>query len=186
MTIRDNLQCVGVAALLIACKYEEVYFPELHDFTEITDNAFDKSQILKKENEILGTLEFNVTFPSALRFFELYNIVLKLEGKDKSSVLYLLEISTIDYSMLEYKPSLIAAACVMFIVYCNSSLKNMLYCICNQNVDDINKVFRQIVKIYTSRDNGSKSLMRKFAQEKYHQISNYDLYAELTRKNFGS
>ena len=88
--------------------------------------------------------------------------------------------------MLDYKPSLIAAACVMFIVYCNSSLKNMLYCICNQNVDDINKVFRQIVKIYTSRDNGSKSLMRKFAQEKYHQISNYDLYAELTRKNFGS
>lgn len=52
-TQRDELQCVGVSALLLACKYEEIYFPEISDFQEITDNAFSKQEILKKESEIL-------------------------------------------------------------------------------------------------------------------------------------
>jgi cyclin B len=33
---------VGVAALFIACKYEEIYPPDLKDFVYITDNAYTK------------------------------------------------------------------------------------------------------------------------------------------------
>lgn len=39
---KSRLQLVGVAALLIASKYEEIYPPELNDFVYITDGAYTK------------------------------------------------------------------------------------------------------------------------------------------------
>jgi G2/mitotic-specific cyclin-B, other len=37
---------VGVTALLIASKYEEIYPPELKDFVFITDKAYTKEDVL--------------------------------------------------------------------------------------------------------------------------------------------
>ncbi len=44
-----QLQLVGVTAMLIACKYEEMYPPEIGDFVYITDHAYTSSQIRKME-----------------------------------------------------------------------------------------------------------------------------------------
>lgn len=46
---RTNLQLVGVTAMLIASKYEEIYAPEVRDFVYITDNAYTKEEILQME-----------------------------------------------------------------------------------------------------------------------------------------
>jgi len=43
---RANYQLVGVTAMLIASKYEEIYAPEIRDFVYITDKAYTKEQIL--------------------------------------------------------------------------------------------------------------------------------------------
>ena len=50
------MQLVGVAALLIATKYEEIYPPTVKDFIYLTDNTYTKSQILKMEESILFNL----------------------------------------------------------------------------------------------------------------------------------
>jgi hypothetical protein len=42
---RSNLQLVGVTAMLIASKYEEIYAPGITDFVYITDNAYSKEEI---------------------------------------------------------------------------------------------------------------------------------------------
>lgn len=39
---RSNLQLVGVTAMLLASKYEEIYAPEVQDFVYITDNAYTR------------------------------------------------------------------------------------------------------------------------------------------------
>jgi cyclin B len=46
---RQHLQLVGVTSMLIASKYEEIYAPEVRDFVYITDKAYTKEEILKKE-----------------------------------------------------------------------------------------------------------------------------------------
>ena len=46
---RSKLQLVGVTAMLIACKYEEIYPPIVKDFVYITDNAYTKEEILEQE-----------------------------------------------------------------------------------------------------------------------------------------
>ena len=65
---RNRLQLVGVTAMLVASKYEEMYAPEIGDFEYITDNAYQKSDIRKMECLILKTLEFNLGRPLPLHF----------------------------------------------------------------------------------------------------------------------
>lgn len=40
--LRTNFQLLGVTAMLIASKYEEIYAPEIRDFVYITDKAYTK------------------------------------------------------------------------------------------------------------------------------------------------
>lgn len=44
--IRKKLQLVGVTAMLIACKYEEVSVPTVEDFILITDKAYKREEVL--------------------------------------------------------------------------------------------------------------------------------------------
>uniref|UniRef100_A0A673JNJ5 Cyclin B2 n=1 Tax=Sinocyclocheilus rhinocerous TaxID=307959 RepID=A0A673JNJ5_9TELE len=68
---RKKLQLVGVTAMLIACKYEEMYVPMVGDFAYIVDDAFTKAQI--REMEILSkaavkiNLKFSAVFYRATR-----------------------------------------------------------------------------------------------------------------------
>lgn len=53
---RQKLQLLGVSAMLIASKYEEIYPPEVKDFVYVTDKAYSKADILEMEGKILGQL----------------------------------------------------------------------------------------------------------------------------------
>ncbi len=50
---RQEFQLLGTAALFIATKYEEIYPPEISEFVYITDDSFNKLQILQMEKVIL-------------------------------------------------------------------------------------------------------------------------------------
>lgn len=59
--------------MLIASKYEEIYPPYVKDFVYITDKAFTKEQVLEMEQSMLLNLDYNLTFPTPLRFLERYS-----------------------------------------------------------------------------------------------------------------
>ena len=180
LTSREELQCVGVSALLIACKYEEIYFPDLSDFREITDNSFAKKDILSKEYDILRHLNFDITIPSALRFFEVFNIHIKLDEKQKIYAMFLLELSIFNYQMIKYKPSLIAAGVMMLLVNCNKNLKEKLVLICRHSIEELSSVCKDIIYTYQRADHGSKSISRKYSSSKYFGIGEKDILIELT------
>lgn len=68
VVMRQKLQLVGVTAMLIASKYEEIYAPEVRDFVYITDKAYSKEEVLDMEYHMLTKLDFNCTTPSSFRF----------------------------------------------------------------------------------------------------------------------
>ena len=109
---RTKLQLVGVTCMLIASKYEEIYAPEVRDFVYITDKAYSKEEILKMEQKILMTLDFNVTSPSAYRFLERFTKVVNGDALLFNLARYLIELPLIEYRMLKYTPSNIAASAV--------------------------------------------------------------------------
>ncbi|KAG7219514.1 hypothetical protein INR49_019038 [Caranx melampygus] len=107
---RRKLQLVGVTAMLVACKYEEMYAPEVGDFAYITDNAFTKSQILQMEQLILETLKFQLGRPLPLHFLRRASKVANSDVERHTLAKYLMELTLLDYNMVHYRPSEVAAA----------------------------------------------------------------------------
>jgi cyclin B len=125
---RDNLQLLGVVALLIACKYEEILSPELRDFQLITDNTYTAQQINEFEINMLMLLEFNVTVPSSFRFYEIISKNINLSLEEFYFGRYLLELFLIDYRYTKYFPSQIALSVCFLVINLYSEGKNSLKC----------------------------------------------------------
>lgn len=67
---KSQLHVICVASLLIAQKYEEIFFPKLNEIIEVCDNKFTHAKVVAVEHDILFSLQFDVTTPSAYRFLE--------------------------------------------------------------------------------------------------------------------
>jgi hypothetical protein len=79
----------------------------------ITDKAYNKSEILEMESEIVNSLEFKFTVPTIHSYLCRY---LKAAHADRTMVqlaCYLTERTLQEYSMLKFLPSTIAAASVL-------------------------------------------------------------------------
>jgi hypothetical protein len=109
---RNSLQLVGVTAMFIASKYEEVYAPEVRDFVYITDNAYSKTEIFEMEHSMLATLNFNVASCTPYRFLERFHKVASESPRLWNLARYLIELPLIEQRMLKYTPSNIAASAV--------------------------------------------------------------------------
>ena len=68
--MKSQLHLLGVGALLISTKYEEIYPPDLRDLLAVSENKFNREQVLVMEKEILHALSFKITSPSAYHFLE--------------------------------------------------------------------------------------------------------------------
>ncbi|KAL8194086.1 hypothetical protein R6Q57_026328 [Mikania cordata] len=110
--IRKNLQLVGLVAMLLACKYEEVSVPIIDDLIFISDKAYSRSQILKMEKLMLITLEFNMSFPTPYVFMKRFLKAAQSESKLDQMSFFLIELCLVEYEMLKFPPSLLAAASV--------------------------------------------------------------------------
>lgn len=104
----------GIAALVIANKYEEVYGPVLRDYESICAGAYTRADILKMERSILKTLDFGVTVPTAFTFLARY-IKASNYGQYREFrhlAQYLCEWSLLSYTCLRWPGSLVAAAAI--------------------------------------------------------------------------
>ncbi|KAG5018009.1 hypothetical protein JHK87_013864 [Glycine soja] len=110
--IRKKLQLVGVTAMLIACKYEEVSVPTVEDFILITDKAYTRNEVLDMEKLMMNILQFKLSVPTPYMFMRRF---LKAAHSDKKLELlsfFLVELCLVECKMLKFSPSLLAAAAI--------------------------------------------------------------------------
>lgn len=111
---RKELQLLGISSMLIACKYEEIWAPEVNDFVSISANTYQREQILVMEKVILGRLEWLLTVPTPYVFLVRY--VKASEPSDdemENMVFFLAELGLMNYPIaISYSPSMIASAAV--------------------------------------------------------------------------
>jgi hypothetical protein len=106
----DRLQLVGVTAMFIASKYEEVLSPHVANFRHVADDGFTEAEILSAERYVLTALDYDLSYPNPMNFLrriskaDNYDIQTRTLGK------YLMEISLLDHRFMDYLPSHIAAA----------------------------------------------------------------------------
>lgn len=118
--VRKKLQLVGVTAMLLACKYEEVSVPVVEDLILISDKAYSRKEVLDMEKLMVNTLQFNLSVPTPYVFMKRF---LKAAQSDKKLELlsfFMIELCLVEYEMLKFPPSLLAAAAI-FTAQCTIS-----------------------------------------------------------------
>ena len=105
---KNKLQLIGVTSLLIACKYEEIFSPEMRDFICILDREYEKEDLMEQENNMLKILKFEVIYPSSLRYYEILRIEFGIEEQYYKYGNYLLELCLLDCRFSKYSQAVIA------------------------------------------------------------------------------
>ena len=110
---RSKLQLVGITALLIACKYEEIYPPEVGDCVYITDRAYRRQEVLAMEQDIIHQLRFKITVPTAFHFVQRFLDITKASPLTRHAACYYTERTLQEHDMLRFRPSTVSASAVM-------------------------------------------------------------------------
>jgi G2/mitotic-specific cyclin-B, other len=109
---RKRLQLVGVTALLLACKYEEIYPPEVRDCVYITDKAYTRQEVIDMEQDIVKHLHFKLTVPTGYPFLARFLTIMDASDSIKHTANYYMERTLQDYIFVTYRQSLVAATAV--------------------------------------------------------------------------
>lgn len=105
-----KLQLVGVTAMFIAAKYEEIIAPSVEEYVKMTEGGYKRDEILKGEKIILQTIDFKIS-----SYCSPYSWVRRISKADdynlqtRTLCKFLIELTLLDWRFLRAKPSLIAA-----------------------------------------------------------------------------
>lgn len=118
---RGILQLVGITAMLIASKYQEIYPPSINKFVYISDNTYTAEQVIRMEERMLNVLEFNLTVVTAKCFLRRFVKAACVSLPADQTLLenfhylssYITELTLQEYSFVKYLPSTIAASAVV-------------------------------------------------------------------------
>ncbi|KAJ1403868.1 Cyclin-like [Sesbania bispinosa] len=110
--VRKKLQLVGLVAMLLACKYEEVSVPVVGDLILISDKAYTRKEVLEMEKLMVNTLQFNMSVPTVYVFMKRFLKAAQADRKLEALAFFLVELSLVEYEMLKFPPSQLAAAAV--------------------------------------------------------------------------
>lgn len=106
----DNFQLVGITAMFIASKYEEVLSPHVENFKRITDDGFSEAEILSAERFVLSTLDYDLSYPNPMNFLRRVSKADNYDIQSRTIGKYLMEISLLDHRFMGIRPSHVAAA----------------------------------------------------------------------------
>lgn len=170
-----KLQLVGVTAMFIAAKYEEILAPSVEEFVFMTENGFSKDEVLKGERIMLSTLNFDISsYCSPLTWVRRISKADDYDLQTRTLCKFLIEVTLLDHRFIRAKPSMIAAVgmCVSrrmlggdwndTFMYYSGYTESQLEVACNFLVDQI-----------ADSDFESQFIYRKYASKRYLRASTF-------------
>lgn len=174
---RKELQLVGITAMLIAAKYEEIYPPTVDDFVFVSAGSYTKQEVLRMERRMFVLLEFRVTMPSS---FSLACCTLAEQDPvpspiQRSLVYYFLEVALVCLWYGLYRPSEIAMAAVyMSRIWCRLPTPPP-----PEPLSEIVRVLVREVEVLGSPSTKLAAVRNKYSSGKMSRVSALPVPAEL-------
>ncbi|CAL5204712.1 unnamed protein product [Lathyrus oleraceus] len=186
---RSKLQLLGVSAMLIASKYEEITPPKAVDFCQITDNTYELPEVLEMEAHILKSLNFEMGNPNVTTFLKRF-VAIASENRKTSNLQfeylcnYLADLSLLDYECIKFLPSVVAASVIFlakFIIRPRVHPWTLsLYESLGYQSDDLEECVTILHDLYLSRRAASlKAVRDKYKQNKFKCVANLPSLPEL-------
>lgn len=168
----DRVQLVGITAMFIASKYEEVLSPHVGNFKHVADNGFSESEILAAERFILQTLEYDLSYPNPMNFLRRISKADNYDIQTRTVAKYLLEISVVDRRFLAYNPSHVAAAAMYMarLILDRGDWDETLAFYAGYTEAEIEPVLHLMVD-YLARPVAHEAFFKKYASKKFLKAS---------------
>ncbi|KAL1889034.1 G2/mitotic-specific cyclin [Ceratocystis pirilliformis] len=168
----ERLQLVGMTAMFIAAKYEEIISPSVTSFRELAEGGFSEEEILSAERAILATLDYNMSYPNPMNFLrriskaDNYDIEARTIGK------YLMEISILDHRLIGYPGSLLAAGAMYLarLILDRGEWDETLAFYAGYSEEEIEPIVATMVD-YMVRPTTHEAFFRKYACKKFLKAS---------------
>ncbi|TSK31505.1 G1/S-specific cyclin-E2 [Bagarius yarrelli] len=120
-TEKERLQLIGITALFIASKIEEIYPPKLTELAYVTDGACHEEEILQMELIMLKTLNWDLYPETVISWMKLYIqmasvydftnlLVPQFSQETYIQITQLLDLCILDINSLQFKYGVLAAA----------------------------------------------------------------------------
>ncbi|KAL9125337.1 MAG: hypothetical protein Q9217_005447 [Psora testacea] len=179
----EKLQLVGITAMFIASKYEEVLSPHVQNFKLVADDGFSEEEILKAERFVLATLNYDLSYPNPMNFLrriskaDNYDIQTRTLGK------YLMEISLLDHRFIGYQPSHVAAASMYLarLILDRGEWDATLAHYAGYTEEEIQPVFKLMVD-YLHKPVTHEAFFKKYASKKF--LKSSILTRQWAKKNY--
>jgi hypothetical protein len=174
--LRAKFQLLGVTALLVASKHEEINTRPIIHFVFFTDNAFTKEEICEMERNILRVLNYEILSPTQHQFYEIICLILGLTKKEISFGRFLMESFMIDYKSTLYLPSLIACSTIYIVLkffkFRNYSIIYSDFFNSNYKISAVKECAKDICDFVDVIGKSTlRSVRNKFGQKDVHEFS---------------
>lgn len=176
---RNNLQLVGVCALWVAAKYEEMYVANLKDYVSLADNAFTEDDVIKMEHKMLVAIDWTLGLPHAIHFLKRFSKLAKVQPKEYVLGKYLLEIALVTYEICYVKPSMLAAAAVCLSVAILNDLNNPSTVWTDELAEkvsytytELREIVIQLAQVLIKQETSKyQTVKKKYSESKFYKIS---------------
>lgn len=171
-----KLQLVGVTAMFVASKYEEMYVPAIEDFVYMTDNTYTKGEIRHMEIDILKTMEFLFSKPLPLHFLRRFSKAGRADPKQHTLAKYFMELTLHDAEFSSVDPSFLAACslCLSFKLLNGSEWSRCLEFYSTYKQNSMWSIMQKIAKLVlktTDSEYKYKAATNKYGSSKTLRIS---------------
>ncbi|GAB6021177.1 g2 mitotic-specific [Chamberlinius hualienensis] len=107
---KANLQLLATTALMVAAKFDERCAPPIADFVYICDEAYSENQLIRTEINLLKCVDFDLGCPLSYTFLRRFARCSKQTMETLTLARYILELSLMEYNLVDVLDSRIAAA----------------------------------------------------------------------------
>ncbi|KAK3989189.1 cyclin-like protein [Cladorrhinum sp. PSN332] len=168
----DRLQLVGITAMFIASKYEEVLSPHIANFRHVADDGFSEAEILSAERFVLQTLNYDLSYPNPMNFLRRISKADNYDIQSRTIGKYLMEISLLDHRFMAYRPSHIAAAAMYLarMILDRGEWDETITYYAGYTEEEIEPVFHLMVD-YLARPVVHEAFFKKYASKKFLKAS---------------
>jgi len=181
---RRKLQLVGVTAMFIAAKYEEMYAPEIGDFVYITDNAYSESEIRTQEVEMIKHLNFSLERPLPLHFLRRFSKVAQIDTTIHNLAKYIMELAIVEYKFCHIPPSKLAAAALAISMMAyendpkvtlkqlwNSTIVHYTFYKLTSIADLVQELAGHLLKVSATKDTRLMAVRKKYSDKKFIRVA---------------
>ncbi|MEQ2306098.1 hypothetical protein AMECASPLE_004575 [Ameca splendens] len=188
---KDYLQLIGITALFIASKIEEIYPPKISEFAYVTDGACDMWDIQRTELHILTALDWNLCPETPISWLKLYvQVEAQKDGENflepqfsqetYIQITQLLDLCMMDISSLDYSYSVLAAA-----AFCHFSTFDVVHKVSGLTWESVFPCYKWMTSFMDTVRSEAKPQLKNFPKVKAddrHNIQTHVAYLELLRK----